>query len=484
MSGVNFVERSREALADEALQAALRKTTDRLYSGRLTAMATLATQAEGDMALGTLDDLRQEARAIKEHTINHLDYYLKQAADAIRAAGGQVHFAQNAGEAVEIAARLCRERGARTAVKSKSMATEEVHLNQGLAAVGVEVVESDLGEYIIQLAGETPSHLVVPAIHKNRHQVAELFGAVAGQAVATDTPSLTAFARAQLREKFLTADVGFTGANFLVAESGTLCLVTNEGNGRLTTSVPKVQISVVGIEKLVPSLDDLAVMLALLPRSATGQKITSYVNLITGPRQEGEPDGPEELHVIFLDNGRSGLLGTEFAEALYCIRCGACLNACPVYRNAGGHSYGGVYSGPIGAVITPLLSGFDGWQDLPQASSLCGSCWEVCPVGIHLHDHLVRLRERVISAGRGSWGERIIFRLWVALWRRPWGYQLSGRLARWAMRPFAKRNHQGREVTNWLPQPLTNWTRTRSFPVVAAQSFRDRWAALAEEGDE
>jgi len=285
-----------------------------------------------------------------------------------------------------------------------------------------------------------------------------------------------------LRQKFMDADVGMSGANFVVAETGTLALVTNEGNGRLTTSVPPVHIAVVGIEKLIPTLADLPVMLALLPRSATGQKITTYVNMITGPRRQGDPDGPEELHVIFMDNGRTNLLGTEFNEALYCIRCGACMNACPVYRNIGGHAYGGTYPGPIGSVITPLMMGFEGWTELPAASSLCGACHEVCPVGIHLHDHLVNLRAKMVDDRRTSLVQRLIVKLWMGAWRRPWAYKLAKKLAYWGMRPFAKRLEDGREVAESLPSFMKGWTNTRNFPTVARRTFADRWAELGGEG--
>lgn len=468
-------ERAQKALADQHLRGALRYTTERLSGARRIAIGDLNAQADEELAIGTSDELKRRAREIKGHTVAYLDYYLKQAADAIRAAGGHVHFAATAGDVLQIVEEICRRRQAKRVIKSKSMASEEVHLNHALEAQGIEVVESDLGEYIVQLARETPSHLVVPAIHKTRQQISSLFSELAGRELPTDTPSLTAFARTVLREKFMTADVGVTGANFLVAETGTLCLVTNEGNGRLTTSVPPVHVAVVGMEKLVPSLEDLAVMLALLPRSATGQKITTYFNMVTGPRQPDEPDGPEELHVILMDNGRTNILGTEFDEALYCIRCAACLNVCPVYRNIGGHAYGGIYSGPIGAVITPLLTGAPAFADLPQASSLCGACWEVCPVGIHLHDHLVNLRARVVSDGKAHWFERLVFKLWMGAWSMPWAYRLMGKLSYWAMRPFARKGPHGREHAERLPFPVSAWTQTRDFPVVARKTFRDRW---------
>ncbi|MFZ5826439.1 MAG: LutB/LldF family L-lactate oxidation iron-sulfur protein [Bacillota bacterium] len=474
----DFSTRINKALGDQQLRGALRYTTDRLRNARLNAMADLNAQAADDLALGTLDDLRSRAREIKAHTLQHLDYYLEQAAGQIRANGGTVHWAVNAGDVAQIVVDVAKRRSARSVIKSKSMASEEVHLNAALEREGLEVVESDLGEYIIQLAKETPTHIVIPAIHKTRRQIADLFGAVAGEELPTDTPSLTAFARKVLRQKFMQADIGVTGANFVVASTGTLALNTNEGNGRLSTSVPRVQIAIVGIEKLVPALEDLSVMLSLLPRSATGQKITTYFNMITGPRRPGEPDGPEELHVIFMDNGRTNLLGTEFEEALYCIRCGACLNVCPVYRNIGGHAYGSTYPGPIGSVISPLLNNFQSWSELPQATSLCGACHEVCPVGIHLHEHLVNLRAKMVERGEEPPAMRMALTFWMAAWKRPWAYRLLSKLGYWLLRPFAKQGPDGKEYADRLPGPAAGWTMSRNFPTVKKRTFHDRWADL------
>jgi L-lactate dehydrogenase complex protein LldF len=494
----DFHARIDKALHDDHLRGAVRYTADKLKTARLGAMADLNNQASDDLAIGTFDELKARAREVKAHTLKHLDYYLAEAAGNIRAAGGTVHFAGGAGDVVDIVSQIARERGARRMIKSKSMASEEVHLNHALQAQGVEVVESDLGEYIIQLAGETPAHIVIPAIHKTRRQIADLFGEVAGEELPTDTPSLTAFARSVLRRKFMSADIGVSGCNFMVAESGTICIVTNEGNGRLTTSVPRVHIAIVGMEKLIPTMEDFAVMLGLLPRSATGQKITTYVNMITGPRRPGEPDGPEELHVIFMDNGRTNLLGSEFEEALYCIRCGACMNVCPVYRNIGGHAYGSIYPGPIGSVISPVLTGFEEWNDLPQASSLCGACAEVCPVGIHLHDHLVNLRGTMVEKGKDSFWQTLLFKVWMSAWRKPWLYRLASKVGYLGMRPFAKPvaatgggavagsgagAGSGAETCESLPGPFKAWTNTRNFPPVARRTFHDRWAALAKEGE-
>ncbi|MDB4894521.1 MAG: conserved hypothetical iron-sulfur protein, partial [Firmicutes bacterium] len=309
--------------------------------------------------LPMVDDVRQRAREIRLEALRHLDTYLVQATENLRRRGTQVHFAGDDAEANQIILQICQEAGARRIVKGKSMATEEIHLNHTLEEAGIETVETDLGEYIIQIAGEMPSHIIAPAIHKSREEIKALFEGVAGEELSAETSALCAFARRHLREKFLTADVGITGGNFVVAETGTVAIVTNEGNGRMCSSVPRVHIAVVGIEKLVPNLADLGPLLAVLPRSATGQRLTVYVHMMSGPRQVDELDGPEEMHVVFLDNGRTKLLGGEFEEVLACIRCGACLDTCPVYRQTGGHEYGSPYSGPIGAVLSPLLWGME-----------------------------------------------------------------------------------------------------------------------------
>ncbi|WP_374712030.1 LutB/LldF family L-lactate oxidation iron-sulfur protein [Symbiobacterium terraclitae] len=478
----DFKTRIAKALGDERLRGAVRYTADNLRTKRNAVVADLNEQAAKRMAIGSFAELRRQARRIKEHTLKHLDYYLEQAAERIRQNGGTVHWAGSAADVVRIAEEIAERRQAKRVIKSKSMASEEVMFNHALEAKGVEVVESDLGEYIIQLAHETPAHIVIPAIHKTRRQIADMFGAVAGRELTTDTPTLTKFARETLRKKFMAADIGVSGANFLVAESGTICLVTNEGNGRLTTSVPPVHVAIVGIEKLVPTLEDLAVVLGLLPRSATGQKITTYFNMITGPRRPGEPDGPEELHVIFLDNGRTNLLGSKYEEALMCIRCGACLNVCPVYRNIGGHAYGSIYPGPIGSVISPLLNDLGAWTDLPQASSLCGACHEACPMGIHLHEHLVSLRMDTVAMGKADPGFTRVMKLWMAAWRRPAIYRMAAKLGRVAMRPFVKKRADGTEVAESLPGPFAAWTNTRNFPPIASRTFHERWSDLEKEG--
>ncbi|RMH00531.1 MAG: iron-sulfur cluster-binding protein [Chloroflexi bacterium] len=458
MEDVAFQERVEQALGNEQLQAALRKAAGRFDVAR-------------ERAWAQLDDvhaLRAHAKGIKAHTLAHLDRYLAQLAAQVRANGGMVHFAADAAEARQIVRGIVRGVGGQLVVKSKSMTTEEIGLNHALEEAGISVVETDLGEWIIQLAGEKPSHIVAPAIHKSREEVADLFSRITGENLYdADIPTLTAVARHELRRRFLEADVGISGVNFAVAETGTLVTVTNEGNGRFVTSVPRVHIAVMGMEKVVPTLDDLMVLLELLPRSATGQILTSYTQMVTGPRRPGELDGPEALHLVIVDNGRSRLLGTEYEESLQCLRCGACLNTCPVYRVIGGHAYSGVYSGPIGAVQIPLLQGKPDDVNLPQASTLCGACRDVCPVQIDIPRMLLALRRQHASSARPQtvW-ERRLFRLYAMVTRRPWLYRLALWLGHWVLRPLMR---NGR--IPHAPGPLQGWTQYRDLPPVARQPF-------------
>jgi L-lactate dehydrogenase complex protein LldF len=354
------------------------------------------------------------------------------------------------------------------------MATEEIELNHRLeedyADLDLEIVETDLGEWIAQLAGDTPSHIVGPILHMNRRQVTDVLSEAAGEKLPPDVEALGTFARKRLREKFLAADIGITGANFGVAETGTVATITNEGNARLVTSVPPVHVVVMGIEKMIPRFADLSVFVRLLGRSGTGQKITVYTNFVTGPRGEGELDGAEEFHLILLDNGRSKLLGTEFEEALYCIRCGACLNVCPVYRQTGGHAYGSTYSGPIGAVITPLLKGDEEAKDLPHASSLCGACWEACPVGIPLHELLLKLRNRQVDEGLANKAQEIAFKGFENTMKSPTLYKISGKAGRLAQRPLLRD-----DSVRPLPGPMSAWTNYRDLPPLAEKPFRELW---------
>jgi L-lactate dehydrogenase complex protein LldF len=458
-----FAERASAALKDRQLQEALTIATTKFIGLRRESFAGFP---DGEL-------LRDRARAIKEATLQKLDVHLTQLADNVEQLGGHVHWATTGDEARDIVLDLCRTRGVRIAVKSKSMATEEIELNEALERAGVTPVETDLGEYIIQLAREKPSHIIAPAIHKTKGQVADLISAVAGERLAADPEILTAAARAQLREKFLQADMGISGANFAVAETGTIVLVTNEGNGRMVTSLPRIHVAVMGIEKVIPSMTDLMVFLAILARSATGQKLSSYTTLVRGPRQPGELDGPEELHLILLDNGRSRQISGPLREALYCLRCGACLNVCPVYRQIGGHAYGHTYPGPIGILLTAMLKGRESVKELAHASSLCGACKDVCPVRIDIPRMLIELREQLSRDRIAPAGERLLFKAFRRLLMSPSAFALSVRVGRVLQRPFARNGRLGR-----LPLFFEKWTRTRDLPPVAAKTFRERWKDL------
>ncbi len=462
------LERAKQALNDEFLRNAVKLTTEKLKNGRLSAAKQL----------GNWEEWRERARQIRQHTIAHLDYYLNQFADQARKQGVHVHFAKDGKEAVEIAIRIAISKQAQTVVKSKSMVSEEIHMNEALEQNGIESVETDLGEYIIQLAGEMPSHIIIPAIHKNRKQIAELLSRDANETLAPDTAVLAGYVRKKLREKFLAADIGMTGCNFAIAETGSIVLFENEGNARMVSTLPKTQITLMGMERIVPTWDDLEVMATMLPRSATGQRLTVYMSGITGPRRPDDGDGPEEMHVIILDNGRSLQLGDpEFQELLHCIRCGACLNACPVYRHIGGHSYGSTYSGPIGAVLKPALNkNVLEWDDVANASSLCGACYEACPVKIPLHDMLVYLRRRKNEAGAGLCSEKWMMKGFKVVMAKPHRLRAvlkAGRLGQMPLvRDGAISAHLG---------PLKGWTAYRRFPALAKPSFRERWPHLQAE---
>jgi L-lactate dehydrogenase complex protein LldF len=459
-----FNDRARGAVRDEELQDAVNTFQDRAVEARNAVLDALPEAPE----------LRERAYHIKRRTMANLDHHLEQMADAVEARGGKVFFASDGEDVVRYIGELAREKNARVITKSKSMATEEIELNHRLEEeytdLDLEIVETDFGEWIAQLAGETPSHIVGPILHMNRRRVAEILSGAAGKSMPPDVEALGTFARKRLREKFLAADIGITGANFGVAETGTIATITNEGNARLVTSVPPVHVVVMGIEKMIPRFEDLAVFVRLLGRSGTGQKLTVYTNFITGPRGEGELDGAEEFHLILMDNGRSKLLGTEFEEALYCIRCGACLNVCPVYRQTGGHAYGSTYSGPIGAVITPLLKGTKEAKDLPFASSLCGACWEACPVGIPLHELLLKLRNRQVDEGVRSKAETLVFKGFERTMKRPAAYKMSGRVGKLAQKPVGRDGSIGP-----LPGPTGPWTNSRDLPQLAEKSFRELW---------
>jgi L-lactate dehydrogenase complex protein LldF len=462
-----FRARAGRALHDAFLQQALTIATTKFIG--------LRNEAFGEFPEG--DALRDRARAIKEATLQRLDHYLEQLVDNVERLGGHVHFATTPDEARRIILDIAHRTGTRMVVKSKSMATEEIHLNEALDAAGITPVETDLGEYIIQLAHERPSHIIAPAIHKTKGQVADLFArALKRPQVPADPEALTAIARAELREKFLQADMGVTGANFAIADTGSVVLVTNEGNGRMVTTLPRVHVAVMGVEKVVPSTTDLVVFLAILAKSATGQKLSVYTTLVRGPRAAGELEGPDEFHLVLLDNGRIDQIGGPLREALYCLRCGACLNVCPVYRSIGGHAYGHTYPGPIGILLTAMLSGPGSVKDLAHASSLCGACAEACPVRIDIPRMLIELRKTVDDEKIAPWTERVLFKGFAWLLRQPRLYRLAAPVARLAQRPFARAGRIRR-----LPLFLNEWTRTRDLPAVAPRTFSERWRDLERE---
>ena len=463
-----FRRRASVAIADERLQQALDRGTGNFRRARDVAFAELPDA----------DGLRDHFKAIRTATLADLGTYLQRWEANASAAGTRVHWARDGAEACAAVVEIAARRGATSAVKGKSMATEEIELNQALEAAGVTATETDLGDWLVQMAGETPSHIIAPAIHKTRAQAAELIGRLAGRVMPEDDiPALTAAARELLRQRFLDAGIGITGGNLMVAETGSLVLVTNEGNGRMATSVPPVHVAVIGIEKVAPDWDAAAVWLSLLARSASGQPLSVYTSIVTGPRLPDDADGPEEVHVILLDNGRSNLLGGEYEEALQCIRCGACLNACPVYGEAGGHAYDSPYCGPIGAVVTPLLFGLERYEALPQASSLCGACREICPVRIDLPRMLVALRrdqeERAITPWHLRWLEGLAARILAS----PRRLRLATGLLRWLQRPL--RGRRGLRLPGVL-----NPAGDRALPALAPRSFRQMWAAgeLEEAG--
>jgi L-lactate dehydrogenase complex protein LldF len=465
----DLAQRTELALGDAFLRRAVRFTVERLRNAKAA-----STEAAGDW-----EERRERGRQLREHVIENLDQYLERFSDNLEARGHHVHFAADAAEAQALVLGIVQRADARLIAKSKSMVSEEVEINHHLGAHGIECLETDLGEWIVQLAHETPSHIIIPAIHKNRKQVQRLFEDEGGTKLTDETRVLAAHARRRLRERFAEADVGMTGCNFAIAESGSVVIFTNEGNGRMVTTLPRVHIVMMGMERIIPSLRDLPLMASLLPRSATGQKLTTYVNIVTGARRPGELDGARELHVVVLDNGRSRQLGdAKFQSILHCIRCGACLNVCPVYRQVGGHAYASVYSGPIGAVITPLLAKDDPRAaELANASSLCGACHEACPVKIPLHDMLVELRKRNTATKPGNDPERVGFRLFAAVASRPWLYRLLTRLGRALARGLGARGER------WLGRfgPGAGWARHRALPVIQDASFRDAWKTLEAE---
>ena len=460
----SFIQDSTVAVQNKTLQTRLRVLTGFTVKRNLL----FAELPDGEA-------LRDRAREIKEEAIGNLDSYLTQLEENVVRLGGTVHWARTGAEARTIVLELARKNNVKRVVKAKSMVTEEIELNEALEHAGIEAIETDLGEYIVQLAREKPSHILAPAVHKSKGDISELFADKLGVANLKEAEEMTVAARKRLREKFLTADMGITGANFGIAETGTIVLVENEGNIRLSTSLPRIHVALMGIEKLVPSLDDLAVFLKILARSASGQKMSSYVSLITGARRAGEADGAGEFHLIILDNGRTRILADkEVRESLYCLRCGACLNVCPVYQKIGGHAYGSVYSGPIGSIITPAFAGLEKSKDLPFASTLCGACREICPVRIDIPRILLKLRSDWAEGKHDNAGppllEKVAIKLWAFAMRHRIIYNLVFRMAAFLQGPLSEDGKLKR-----LPLTLGGWTQNRDFPALARRSFRSMW---------
>ena len=414
------------------------------------------------------ESARQLAAETKWDAINHLDKYLVEFVEKIEARGTKVHWAGTAVQAREIILQIIREKKAGSVIKSKAMTAEEIHLNAALEQAGLNVVENDLGEFIMQLRKEAPYHIVFPSMHLTRGEISDLFQRELGSEPSNDPEELTMIARRALRKKFLTADIGITGANFAIAETGMISITENEGNARLTAALPKTMISLIGIEKILPKLGDLALFLPMLATAGTGQPLTGYNTMYGGPRQPGETDGPEEWHIVLLDNHRTELLAdAEQRDALSCIRCGACLNVCPIFRNVGGHTYGTVYSGPIGSVITPHLRGLQDWKHLSNASSLCGACTEACPVKIDLHHHLLQNR-RNAAQEKPAFVERRAYKIFGFVVRRPALWAAAKKIG-WLTQPLQ------RLVKGTALDPAKAWTQTRDLPPQPSESFKDWW---------
>tara|TARA_A100001037_G_scaffold306765_1_gene355166 strand:+ start:19518 stop:20942 length:1425 start_codon:yes stop_codon:yes gene_type:complete len=459
---------------DETLNnSTIQKNLSGLYNGFHT------SRIEASTATNNWNQLQDIGKQIKEHTISNLDYYLEKVHSNVTKNGGKVFFSKDSKSATKYILDLAKNKNVKNVIKGKSMISEEMKLNHWLQKEEIETIETDLGEYIIQMANETPFHIIAPAIHKSKEDISELFEKKLSMPRSDNSQILAQEARKQLRKSFIKADMGITGANFVAADTGTLILVSNEGNGRMCTSMPKTHIAIMGMEKIIPSIEDLSVFLPLLIRSATGQMISSYVTGINGPKRNDEIDGPEEFHLIIMDNGRSKLLeNKDLRESLNCLRCGACLNACPVYRKIGGHSYGWVYSGPIGSIISPVLTNISDAKDLPFASSLCGACKEACPVKINIPRMLLHLRKE-ISEGNSkklnitSLIERFTFKVSTFLMLNPFLFRKTTMIFSFIQKPFIKNG-----VFKWLPPPIKSWTKYRTLPAIQNIPFHKRWEKL------
>jgi len=459
----SYSDRVRTALDNQHLKTALNRSTIRMSNQRVASLAAVDGQL-----------LRDQTRQMKEYVLRHLPDLLEQFEANIVANGGQVHWARDADEANRIVLDIARRANTQKVVKAKSMATEEIHMNHALEEAGMVAVETDLGEYIIQLANEPPSHIVAPVIHKRLEDISQLFQEKLDMPPTFDPEVMCSVARGKLRQEFLTADMGVSGCNFAIAETGTVCIVTNEGNGRMVSTMPRVYVALMGLEKIVPTVEDAILQYQALARSATGQQCTVYLSMTSGPRKPGDTEGPQEFHVIIMDNGRSDMLARGYGEALMCIRCGACLNVCPVYREIGGHAYGSTYSGPIGAVISPLLPAHvTNPEKLPHASSLCGACRDACPVKIDLPRLLLDLRADQVDDGDTAWVDQQAMKGFLFAMQDRRRYEQAGKLASLGSNVLAALS--GGDI-KYMPPPLSAWTESRNFPAFANKSFREQWS--------
>jgi len=466
-----FKERVKDGVQQTFARRAVAAAQDGLRERKLNA-------TERDEALGDWETWRRAGEEIRRHTLENLDYYLEQLSENFAARGGHVFFAETAEEAQQYIQSVIKKKNAKRIVKAKSMVTEEISLNEALEEIGCDVLESDLAEYILQLDDhDRPSHIVVPSLHKTKENIRDIFREKKGYSRSEKPEELAAFAREQLREAFLQADVGITGCNFAVADTGSIVLVTNEGNANMVATLPETFIAVMGMERLVPSWEELDVLVTLLCRSAVGQKITTYVTAITPEANNDGADGPKDFHLVIVDGGRSKALGTEFQPILHCIRCGACVNVCPVYRHIGGHAYGSIYQGPVGAVLSPILGGYEEYGELPYASSLCAACTEACPVRIPLHELLIKHRQRYVAgAGHPPAGEKLAMKAFAVGAASPPLFRLAEKLAPAVTAPLK----DGDRIRKG-PGPLKPWTDIRDFPAPAKDDFRKWFKAHKKE---
>lgn len=466
-----FKENTKTNLQNDFMRGAVSAGQDRLHGGRVKAVEEL----------GDWEQWRNHGEEIRQHVLENLDYYLYELAENVEKAGGHVYFAQTAEEANAYVQSVVKAKNAKRVLKSKSMVTEEISLNEALESIGCTVLETDLGEYILQLDDhDKPSHIVAPSMHKNRFQIKDVFVKKLGypEDGSADAKDLARFVRTILRDDYMQAEVGITGCNFAIADTGSVTLVTNEGNAGLVTTIPKTHIAIMGMERIVPSMKEMEVLVNMLTRSAVGQKMTSYVNVITGPKRAEDVDGAEDFHLVILDNGRSDILAGEFKSVLQCIRCAACVNVCPVYRHIGGHSYNSIYSGPIGAVLTPLLAGYDDFKELPYASSLCGACTDACPVKIPLHELLLKHRQIIVEKeGRAPISEGLMMKGFSVGASNSALFNIGTKVAAKVLKPLAKDQMISKGIG-----PLKDWTDIRDFPMVERQKLRDWFDEREKKG--